>query len=48
MVKQEISAFEKAKTALYAQQDMVRTLLLSKDKEIYELQIRLNDSIAFA
>ena len=48
ILKQEISAFEKAKTTLYAQQDMVRTLLLSKDNEIYELQTRLNDSISFA
>jgi hypothetical protein len=33
---------------LYAQQDMVKAVIMSKDAEINELQRRLNDSIDFA
>jgi hypothetical protein len=40
-IDKRAQAVEKAKTELYAQQDMVKSVMLSKDREIAELRSSL-------
>lgn len=43
---QQEEAIKRAKVELYAQQDMVRAVLMSKDQEISRLETRLNETIS--